>query len=202
MQKPAITQVAINDTIANRWSGRAYDDSQVVSHEQMIAMLEAARWAPSCYGDQPWRFVVLNKNTDPQSWQQAFDCLSPGNQTWAINAPVLLVVCADSLFQHNQQPNRWAQYDTGAAVENLCLQATSMGLMAHQMGGFNADAARQSFIIPEQYTLMAIISIGYPAQIETLEGEVLTRETAQRTRRQLNELFFAGQWGQPVSSSK
>jgi nitroreductase len=202
MQKPAITQVAINDTIANRWSGRAYDDSQVVSHEQMIAMLEAARWAPSCYGDQPWRFVVLNKNTDPQSWQQAFDCLSPGNQTWAINAPVLLVVCADSLFQHNQQPNRWAQYDTGAAVENLCLQATSMGLMAHQMGGFNADAARQSFIIPEQYTLMAIISIGYPAPIEALEGEVLTRETAQRTRRQLNELFFAGQWGQPVSSSK
>ncbi len=202
MQKPAITQVAINDTIANRWSGRAYDDSQVVSHEQMIAMLEAARWAPSCYGDQPWRFVVLNKNTNPQSWQQAFDCLSPGNQTWAINAPVLLVVCADSLFQHNQQPNRWAQYDTGAAVENLCLQATSMGLMAHQMGGFNADAARQSFIIPEQYTLMAIISIGYPAQIETLEGEVLTRETAQRTRRQLNELFFAGQWGQAVSSSQ
>lgn len=202
MQKPAITQVAINDTIANRWSGRAYDASQVVSHEQMIALLEAARWAPSCYGDQPWRFVVLNKNTDPQSWQQAFDCLSPGNQTWAINAPVLLVICADSLFQHNQQPNRWAQYDTGAAVENLCLQATSMGLMAHQMGGFNADAARQSFIIPEQYTLMAIVSIGYPAQIETLEGEVLTRETAQRTRRQLNELFFAGQWGQPVSLSK
>lgn len=198
MHKPAITQVAIDTTIANRWSGRAYDSKKAVSAEQVIALLEAARWAPSCYGDQPWRFVVWNKNTDAEAWQQAFDCIAPANQTWVKDAPVLLLACADTLFNHNQQPNRWAQYDTGAAVENLCLQASSMGLMAHQMGGFSPDAARAAFQIPEQYTLMAMVSVGHPADIASLEGEVLSRETAERKRRPLNELFFANGWNQPI----
>lgn len=198
MHKPAITQVPIDTTIANRWSGRAYDGQKVVSKDQIIALLEAARWAPSCYGDQPWRFVVWDKNADAVAWQKAFDCISPGNQPWVNDAPVLVLACADTLFSHNQQPNRWAEYDTGAAVENLCLQAASMGLMAHQMGGFSPDAAREAFQIPEQYTLMAMISVGYPADISNLEGDVLSRETAERKRRSLNELFFANGWNQPV----
>ncbi|MDP2231089.1 nitroreductase family protein [Methylotenera sp.] len=198
MHKPAITQVAINETIANRWSGRAYDASKKISKEQIVALLEAARWAPSCFGDQPWRFIVWDKNADAQTWQQAFDCLAPGNQTWVKDAPVLLLVCSDTLFNHNQQPNRWAQYDTGAAAENLCLQASSMDLMAHQMGGFNVDIARENFNIPAQFTPMAMICVGYPADIASLEGEVLTRETADRSRRPLNELFFAGRWGKSI----
>ena len=197
MLKPAITQVPINETIANRWSGRAYDSSLQVSHVQIIALLEAARWAPSCFGDQPWRFIVWHKSADPQSWQRAFDCLAPSNQVWVKDAPALMLVCADTLFNHNQQPNRWAQYDTGAAAENVCLQAASMGLMAHQMGGFNADNARHAFAIPEQFTPMAMLSVGYAADVAHLEGEVLARETAARSRRPLNELFFADSWGNP-----
>lgn len=198
MQKPAITQVPINETIANRWSGRAYDVKRGVSQEQVIALLEAARWAPSCFGDQPWRFIVWNKKADASAWQQAFNSLSPGNQTWVNAAPLLILACADTLFNHNQQANRWAQYDTGAAAENLCLQAASMGLMAHQMGGFNADVVRESFAIPAQYIPMAMISVGYPADIASLEGEVLSRETAARSRRPLNELFFANHWDKPI----
>jgi len=198
MQKPAITQVPINETLANRWSGRAYDANQQVSHAQIIALLEAARWAPSCFGDQPWRFIVWDKHADAPAWQQAFDCLVPGNQTWVKDAPVLLLVCADTLFNHNLQPNRWAQYDSGAAAENLCLQASSMGLMAHQMGGFNAELARKTFVIPTQYIPMAMVSVGYPADIASLAGEVLTRETVARSRRPLNELFFVGSWGKPI----
>ena len=198
MHNPAITQVAINDTIANRWSGRAYDASQPVSQEQVIALLEAARWAPSCFGDQPWRLLVWNRGQDAAAWAKAFDCLVPGNQAWVKDAPVLVLACADTVFAHNQKPNRWAQYDTGAAVENLCLQASSMGLMAHQMGGFDPDAARASFNIPEQYTLMAMVSVGYAAAIDTLSGEILARETAPRSRKALNELFFAGSWGKAV----
>lgn len=198
MHKPAITQVPIDSTLANRWSGRAYDASKSISHEQVIALLEAARWAPSCFGDQPWRFVVWNKNTDAATWQQAFDCLVPGNQAWVKDAPLLLLVCADTLFTHNQKPNRFAEYDTGAATENLCLQASSMGLMAHQMGGYDSDKARATFGIPEQYTLMAMVSVGYPADIATLEGEALARETAERERKPLSELFFANTWGKPV----
>jgi nitroreductase len=198
MHKPAITQVAINETIAGRWSGRAYDAAQGISHEQIIALLEAARWAPSCFGDQPWRFIVCDKNTDAAAWQQAFDCLAASNQTWVKDVPVLFMVCADTLFNHNQQVNRWAEYDTGAAAENLCLQAASMGLMAHQMGGFNADAARLAFAIPAQYTPMAMVAVGYAAAISSLEGDILSRETAARSRRPLNDLFFAGSWGRPV----
>lgn len=198
MKKPAITQVSIDPVIADRWSGRAYDAAKPVSREQTLALLEAARWAPSCYGDQPWRFMVWDKHADAASWQRAFDCLVPGNQGWVQNAPLLFLITADTLFNHNGKPNRWGQYDTGAAAENLCLQASAMGLMAHQMGGFDVDKTRATFGIPEQYTLMAMLSVGYPADIGTLSGETLERETAPRSRRPLGELFFEGAWGKPV----
>lgn len=198
IKKPALTQVEIHELIANRWSGRTYDAAQVVSRAQIVALLEAARWAPSCFGDQPWRFVVVDKNTDQQAWQLAFACLASSNQTWTRNAPVLILVCADTRFNHNQQENRWAQYDTGAAAENLCLQASSMGLVAHQMGGFNSDQARESFAIPVQYTLMSMISIGYAANIADLDSEVLAREVAVRSRRPLGDLFYVNAWGKPV----
>ncbi len=199
MHKPAITQVAIDATIANRWSGRAYDAAKPVTHEQVIALLEAARWAPSCFGDEPWRFIIWNKATNPQAWQQAFDCLVPGNQAWVAHAPLLVLVCADTLFGHNQQPNRFAQYDTGAAAENLCLQASSMGMMAHQMGGFDANLAREKFNIPAQYSVMAMISVGYPADVATLSGDALARETAPRSRKPLSALFFDATWGEGIS---
>lgn len=198
MHKPAITQVDIDTTISDRWSGRAYDAAKHVEHAQVVALLEAARWAPSCYGDQPWRFLTWNKATDPAGWQQALDCLVPGNQAWAANAPVLILSCADTLLSQNQKPNRFAQYDTGAAAENLCLQAASMGLMAHQMGGFDIEMARKQFNIPEQFTVMAMISVGYPADIATLNGDALSRETAARSRKPLAELFFEGMWGKGV----
>lgn len=198
MKKTATTQASVNEVIANRWSGRAYDASKAVSNEQIISLCEAARWAPSCFGDEPWRFIVWNKNTDLASWQKAFDCLVPGNQEWVKDAPVLLLTCADTLFGHNQKPNRWAQYDTGAAAENLCLQAEDLGLMAHQMGGFNVDAARDAFSIPEQFTLMAMVAVGYAADIKTLTGEALNRETAARKRKPLSELFFDSVWNKPI----
>lgn len=198
MQKPAITQQPIHDLIAQRWSGRAYDASQGVSKEQVISLLEAARWAPSCFGDQPWRYVVCNKAENLQAWQAAFDCLVPGNQSWAVNAPVLLLICADTLFSHNDKPNKWAQYDTGAATENLCLQATALGLMAHQMGGFDADKARTAFKVPERYQILAMVTVGYQADVESLTGETKERETAARSRKPLNELFFNGQWDQSI----
>ena len=81
MKKSAITQVQIQETIANRWSGRAYDATKKVSREQILALLEAARWAPSCYGDQPWRFLVWDKSSDEGAWNKALKCLAPFNQS-------------------------------------------------------------------------------------------------------------------------
>ncbi len=198
MKKPAITRIDIHPLIAARWSGRAYDYSKPVSRDHMLGLLEAARWAPSCYGDQPWRLVVWNRDEDTAGWQAAFDSLAPGNQGWVKDAPLLVLACSDSLFNHNGQPNRWAQYDTGAAVENLCLQAEALGLMAHQMGGFDADKIRTVASVPAQFTLMAMIAVGYPDDPANFSAEVTQRETAARKRRALGELFFAGQWEKPV----
>ena len=198
MQKPAITSVTIQETIAKRWSPRAYDATKSVSHEQIIALLEAARWAPSSYNDQPWRFIVCDKTSNPTAWQAAFDCLMPSNQTWVKDAPLLLLGCANTILDMNQQANRFAQYDTGAAAENLVLQAASMGLAAHQMGGFNADAAREAFKIPAQFTPMAMICIGYVGDANNLPDDLKTRELAARKRKALGELFFSETWGKPV----
>ena len=204
MQKTAVTQQPINTLIANRWSARAFDPSKSVSHEQITALCEAARWAPSCFGDEPWRFIVCQKNnvlpTEDNSWQLAFDCLAASNQIWAKNASVLILVCAETLFGHNQTPNRWAQYDTGAAAENLCLQASGMGLMAHQMGGFIADVARETFKIPAQIIPMAMIAIGYEGNVDSLTDDLKTRELATRKRKPIGELFFTETWGKPLIS--
>ncbi|WP_025870692.1 nitroreductase family protein [Methylobacillus glycogenes] len=198
MKKPATTRVAIDETIAQRWSGRAYDASKSVTADQTIALLEAARWAPSCYGDQPWRFIVWDSNKDKAAWQKAFDTLVEFNQGWVKNAPLLFLIAADTKFNHNGKPNRWAAYDTGAAAENICLQATALGLMAHQMAGFDADKLRAAFEIPEQIEIIAMISVGHPADPDTLDAETRERETAARSRRELGELFFDGAWGKPV----
>lgn len=198
MKNPAITQTTIHDIIAQRWSPRAYDATKPVSQTQVISMLEAARWAPSCFGDQPWRLVVCDKTTNPQAWQTAFECLVPGNQVWAQHAPVLILICASNLFTHNQKPNRWAPYDTGAAAENICLQATALGLSAHQMGGFDAAKAQAAFAVPEQFTLMAMMTVGYAAPADTLPDDLREREEAPRTRRPLGELFFDGMWDKAI----
>lgn len=200
MQNPAITSVIIQETIAKRWSPRAFDASKSVSHAQIIALLEAARWAPSSYNDQPWRFIVCDKTSNPKAWQAAFDCLMPSNQTWVKHAPLLLLGCANTILDVNQQANRFAQYDTGAAAMNLCLQATHIGLMAHQMGGFNADAAREVFAIPAQFTPMAMICVGYAGDANILPDDLKTRELAERKRKALDEMFFTGAWDKPIKA--
>jgi nitroreductase len=199
MNKPAITATPIHDLLARRWSPRAFDAARPVSDAQLAALLEAARWAPSCNGDEPWRYLVWNRSADPAGWQQAFDCLTPGNQVWVKNVPVLLLSCAGSAFSFNRKPNRWAQHDTGAASMNLALQAVALGLAAHQMGGFDAEQARGAFGIPADYTPMAMIAVGWQAAPEVLPDDVKAKEVAPRKRQPMAERFFAGRWGKPVS---
>jgi nitroreductase len=199
--KFATTESAIHDLLARRWSGRAYDRDKPVSRWQLLSLLEAARWAPSCFGDQPWRFLVWDRHTDEAAWQRAFQCLGEWNRNWVKNAPVLLLATADSVFQKNGKPNRWGAYDTGAASENLCLQAAALGLMAHQMGGFDADLTRTTFRIPDSYTCMAMIAVGHPGKPEILDDELKALEVAPRERHPLAERFFEGHWGVPIKTA-
>ncbi|AFJ01215.1 nitroreductase [Methylophaga frappieri] len=194
--KPANTAEPIAEIIAARWSGRAYDASRAVSEAQITALCEAARWAPSCFGDEPWRFIIWDRFHDAESWQKAFDCLVEGNQAWAKNAPVLILAASVEHFSHNDKPNRWTGYDTGAASVSLCLQATQLGLMSHQMGGFDSNAMRETFAIPESVHLWSMNAIGYALPLEALGAEQREKELSPRKRRPLEQQFFHGGWQQ------
>ena len=199
--KKAKTAVPVNDLIAKRWSGRAYDAGRPVSEEHIIALLEAARWAPSCFGDQPWRYIICNKNKNQTAWDRAYTCLAEGNQSWAKDAPVLILSIADSIMSKTGKPNRWGQHDTGAATMSLCIQATELGLMVHQMGGFDADNSRKLFSVPEQYTPMAMMTVGYQLPTDKIEGEIREREFADRARNPIAMNFFEGTWGNPYTEN-
>lgn len=196
--KTAQTQVPVHDIIARRWSPRAFDANKPVAREQLIAMLEAARWAPSCFGDEPWRYLVWDNNSNQHAWQRAFNCLGEFNQQWVKNAPVLMLATASNIFRHNGKPNAWHAYDTGAASENICLQATALGLFAHQMGGFDAEKIRREFSIPKEFDCLAMIAVGYQTTPDVLETELKEKEVAERTRRPLEENFFENSWSAGV----
>ncbi len=195
MFKKIIDIVApINSTIASRWSGVAFDAERPVSQEQLLAIMEAGRWAPSCFGDQPWRFIVCNKSENPEAWQKLYDSLAEGNQGWCANVPVLIAACHDAQFSMNDNPNPWAAYDTGAASVSMCLQATDLGLMSHQMAGFSVESISEKFTIPERYKPIAVIAIGYQVAEENIPEALKGRELAPRKRNDLNDNFFMGNW--------
>ena len=202
IRKNADTQVVINELISSRWSGRAFDPDREISKTDLTALLEAARWAPSCYGDQPWRFIIFNRLSRPEPWGKAITCLSEGNQSWAKNAPVLMLSIADTLLTVNDKPNRWGAFDTGAACMSMCIQATDLGLMVHQMGGFDSDRARRLFSIPDRYIPMSMMAVGYQLPPEKIPEELRERELADRHRRPLTDNFFEHQWGKGVSVSQ
>ncbi len=198
LSKKAVTRVPIHDLLAERWSPRAYDANKAVTRDDLRALLEAARWAPSCNGDEPWRYLVWDRTRDSAGWQKAFDCLAEGNRKWCRNVPVLMLSCAGSAFAHNGKPNRWAQHDTGMASLSLALQAVALGLIAHQMGGFDAAKARAVFASPEEYTPMAMIAVGHQANPDVLDEDTRQKELRPRSRKPLAERFFEGGWGSGV----
>lgn len=194
IEKPANTSVPIHELIARRWSPRAIDQERPVARQDLLALLEAARWAPSCFGDQPWRYLVFDRFRDRASWQKAWDYLSDGNKAWVRLAPVLLVSFADSVFRRNGKPNRWGQHDTGAASENLALQGMALGLVVHQMAGFNREGLRSGFGVPDQFTAMAMIAVGHPGDPADLPEAKRVSELGARKRVPLADVAFEGRW--------
>lgn len=194
IEKPADTSAPVHELILKRWSGVAYDPDKPVPKEALQAMAEAARWAPSCFGDQPWRVIFCSKSEDEAAWSKAFDCLVEGNQLWCRHAPVLAIICADTLFSTNDKPNGWGAYDTGAAAISLCLQGVALGLMTHQMAGFSPDKARENFEIPGRYQPMAMMTIGFQHEEQDIPEEFREREMKPRVRNPLDGHFFLSGW--------
>ena len=197
-QRRAITSVPIHDLLARRWSPRAFDPNRPVARRDLVRIMEAGRWAPSCNGDEPWRYLVWDRTRDPEGWQKAFDCLTDSNKKWVKNVPLLMLSCAGSVFAHSGKPNRWTQHDTGAASVSMALQAVALGLIIHKMGGYDPEKARAAFAIPADYTPMAMIAVGYQAEPDILDEETKAKELRPRARKPLAERFFEGGWGKPV----
>lgn len=196
MDKPAPTQFPICDLLARRWSPRAFDE-RLVATDLLRTLFEAARWAPSSSNEQPWRFFVVSKDNET-AWNRLFECLAEGNRKWAFRAPVLVLLVAGMNFEDDGTPNRHAFHDTGLATENLLLQATSSGLVAHPMAGFDVEKARADLQIPAGYEPVAMIAIGYPGDPVILPERLRERELQARSRRPIGEWTFSGEWGIPI----
>jgi len=195
MEKPADTQYPIHDLLRQRWSPRAFDD-RPIEPEKLRSLFEAARWAPSSNNEQPWRFIVATKENTTE-YDRLFNCLVEGNQKWANRAPVLLLSVASLNFEDDSTPNRHAFHDTGMAVENLVLQATALGLSAHQMAGFDVEKARVDLKIPSGYEPVAMIAVGYPGDPAQLSDRLRAREAQPRVRKPLTEFVYSATWEQP-----
>ena len=195
MRKPAVTSVPIASLIAERWSPRALDASFAVTPDQVRALLEAARWAPSFGNTQPARYLVGVRGTP--SFDAILATLNSGNQSWAHRASLLLIGVMVTTNEKGEVPS--AEYGLGLASENLVLQAVELGLIAHQMAGFSPEAAREAFSLPTDAVPRVAIAVGSPASPDVLEeGWRIEREKAERTRLPLEEFAFTGRWGTPA----
>jgi nitroreductase len=198
LEKHAATSVPIHELMTRRWSPRAYDAERPVTRAQLASLLEAARWAPSCNGVEPWRYLVWDRTRDPEGFQRAYECLSDNNKRWVKNAPLLMLSVASPDPLPGGRPSRWGQHDTGMASLSLALQAVALGLIAHQMAGYDVEKARAAFEIPADHTPMAMTAVGYQASPEVLDEETKKKELVARGRKPLGERFFEGQWGKGI----
>ena len=192
MKKTANAAHKIEPLIAERWSPRAFLEKPV-EREKLLSMFEAARWAPSAFNAQPWRFLAAEKS-DAADYAKMLSCLVEANQVWAGKAPVLMILLAKKTFDHNGKPNRWAMHDCGLALENLLLETQALGLAAHPMAGFSVDAVREKYSVPEDFEPLAAIAAGYPGEPDQLEGDLKTRELEPRERKPLEKFVFSKEW--------
>lgn len=177
-------------TILHRWSPRAFADREV-SAADLKTIFEAVRWAPSSFNEQPWRFLVGTRGSE--TYRKIHDALMPFNQMWAGKAPVLILGAAKTRFSHNGEPNRVALFDLGAASTVLALQASAIGLAAHQMAGFDTETAKKAFGAPEEYIFGSAIALGYQGEPADLPHEQMRKqEVAPRTRKQLADFVWEG----------
>lgn len=162
-----------------------------ISDTELMRLFEAARWAPSSYNGQPWRFIYAKRNSEP--WDKLFNLMVDFNKSWAKNAAVLMVIISRKNFEHDEKPSVTHQFDAGAAWENLALQGETQGLVTHGMQGFDYEKARRDLKIPATFDVMAMVAIGKPAPKEILPIDVQQREQAS-DRKPLSEIIMEGQF--------
>ena len=176
-----------------RYSPRAFSPASLTP-AQIQRIFEAGQWSASCFNAQPWRFVVAAKE-DAEGFARILSTLVPANQAWAEKAALLGIAVAQSNFEMNGNPNRFAAYDAGQAMAQVSLQTEAEGFHCHQMGGFDAAKAREVLGVPQGYELMAAFAIGQQGDPASLTNEGhRAQETAPGQRKALDTLLFHGMW--------
>jgi nitroreductase len=182
----------ILDLLLERRSPRAMS-GEPITHDEFMTLIEAARWAPSSYNHQPWRFIYAYRDTP--EWDMLFSFLVEANAVWAKRAGALLVVLSHHYFEYNNAYSRTHTFDTGAAAENFALQGFSMGLVVHGMEGFDYDRAKTELGIPDDYTVEAMFAIGLPGPASLLPEPLQARESNPTDRLKAEELIYHGSFG-------
>ncbi len=177
----------INELFLNRWSPRAMSGEEI-DEAALFSLFEAAKWAPSSSNNQPWRFIYGRRNT--KNWTTFFNLLAEGNQEWAKNAAVLIVVISKTTFD-NGKNSRTHTYDTGAAWENFALQGSLKGLVVHGMQGFDYDKAKEVLGVPADYQVEAMIAVGKKGKKEDLPAYQQEREFPS-PRKSIAEIAMEG----------
>lgn len=188
---PRIADHPIASTFTDRWSPRAFSD-QTVSEQQLLTLFEAARWAPSAFNMQPWRFIYARRDTP--YWNSLLELLVPANQAWANKAAALVFIVSKTDYQSpGKAPVPFAShaFDSGAAWMSLALQANKQGLITHAMGGFDHERARSILKVPDNYALQAAVAIGYQGDAQQLPQALQEREQPSQ-RLPLSELIHEG----------
>lgn len=184
------TDHPIESLFVQRWSPRAMS-GKAITENQLMCLFEAARWAPSTYNEQEWRFLYAFRDSEP--WASFFGLLAEANQTWCDQAAVLVVVLSHKVFSRNGKPNPVHTFDTGAAFQNLALQGAAMGLVVHGMAGFDREKARTQLGVPHDYHVEAMIAIGQPGDPDRLPSELQDREIPSG-RKPVHELVREGKF--------
>lgn len=185
----AKTSVEIHDVLATRRSPRSLDSDALLSNEELVAILEAARWAPSANNGQPWRFFLGTRGDEV--FTQILETLAPFNQGWAHRASALILI-AGIHTREDGTANKGFLYDCGLAVAQMVIETHHRGYVAHQMTGFDPAKATQILHIDSSLTPVAVVAIGKQAPAEQLQGPLLERENAPRERKALSEIVIKG----------
>jgi len=177
----------VHEIFISRWSPRAMSGEEI-DEATLKTLFEAARWAPSANNNQPWRFIYARRNTP--HWETFFNLLAEGNQIWAKNAAVLIVVISKTTFDSGK-PARTHSYDAGAAWVSLALQGSLKNLVVHGMQGFDYDRAKKELQVPDDYSVEAMIAVGRHGKKEDLPDYQQEREFPS-SRKSITEIAMEG----------
>lgn len=188
--KYADTDYPVHELIRQRWSPRSFSDKSV-DPELINQLFEAARWAPSSYNEQPWKFIVARKE-DTTAFAKLAKVMNDFNSGWAGDAPVLALGLAKTTFDLDGRPNPHAGHDLGQAIAHLTFEATRNQLYVHQMAGIEPEIANDIYDLPDDYKPMTMFAIGYKGQPESLGDKLQKQETSARSRKPLDEILVHG----------